>query len=333
MDRGLFVDQTAGRATTLGDLVVLYLREVTEKRPNEESRIAETSRLKRFLREERKLCSFAATNLRPEHFEDYRDRRLRQPISRGKSRQSDGKTVAPSTVRRELTLLKRVLDYRRRQLGLLVNSVNTEDVKWPAICDEHDVRLSNVERYRLLEACDLTGHTWLRAFVELGFETAARRGSLLRLEWIDVDLERGTALLRGVKNSRSPDKIINHCIGLTPRAVAILRMLPRKGERVFPLSGNAVRLAFNRARDRAGLSHFRFHDTRHERTSSLFEAGWSMVQVMAQTALECAGRIAWSAQSGQRARSKRPNLRMSSSNRSGSSIAAKCPPRGISVQC
>ena len=54
-------------------------------------------------------------------------------------------------------------------------------------------------------------------------------------------------------------------------------------DRVFPITGNALRLAFNRARDKAGVPHFRFHDTRHERTSSLFEAGWSMIEVMAQT--------------------------------------------------
>ncbi|GAB5470397.1 MAG: site-specific integrase [Rhodospirillales bacterium] len=283
MDRGLFVDQSAGRQTTLGDLITLYISEVTEKRPSEASRIAEACRLRRFLREERRLCSFAATNLRPEHFEDYRDRRLRQPVSRGKTCDKGGKTISPGTVKRELTMLKRVLDYRKRQLGLLVNPVNTEDVKRPTINDERDFRLTPSERRRLLAACEQTGHSWLKPLVELGFETGARRGNLLRLEWSDIDLERGTALLRGVKNSRSPEKIINHSIGLTPRAIIILRALPKKGDRVFPLTANALRLAFNRARDRAGPSHFRFHDTRHERTSSLFEAGWSMVQVMAQT--------------------------------------------------
>src|SRR5437899_11152082 len=35
---------------------------------------------------------------------------------------------------------------------------------------------------------------------------------------------------------------------------------------------------------KAGVPHFRpHHDTRHERTSNLFEAKWSMVQVTAQT--------------------------------------------------
>ena len=276
MDRGLFVDQSAGRETTLRDLIEIYLREVTALRPSEHSRVSETTRLKRFLREESALCSYAAVNLRPEHFEDYRDRRMKQ-------RHKNGKRFAPGTVKRELTMLKRVIDHRKRRLGLVINPVNAEDVKRPAVNDERDVRLSHEERVRLLQACQDARNPWLRAFVELGFETGARRGNLLRLAWDDVNLERGTALLRAIKNSRSPDKIINHAIGLTPRAVEILKALPRTDRRVFPMTENAFRLAFNRARAKASVEHFHFHDTRHERISSLFEANWSMIQVMAQT--------------------------------------------------
>lgn len=288
MDRGVFVDQSASRSTTLAELIELYLKDVTDQRPGADSRIAERSRLERFLRTEKDLCAHAVANLQPEHFEAYRDRRLRQPVSRGKKAPKNGKTIAPGTVRRELTLLKRVIDYRKRRLGLLINPVNTEDVKRPAVNDERDVRLSAEERACLLEACGQLRISWLRPIVELAFETGARRGSLLRLEWREVDLSRRTALLRGVKNSRNPDKLLNHQIALSPRAIALLDDLktaqaPEPGDLVFPVTANALRLAFNRARKRAELPRFRLHDARHERTSSLFEAGWSMVQVMAQT--------------------------------------------------
>jgi integrase len=53
--------------------------------------------------------------------------------------------------------------------------------------------------------------------------------------------------------------------------------------RVFPISADALKSAFNRARHRLGLDHFRLHDARHERVSSLIEAGWSDTQVMAQS--------------------------------------------------
>lgn len=283
MDRGLFVDQTAARETTLADLIQAYIDGVTENRHSENARVSERLRLERFLRTEVELCSYYIINLRPEHFEAYRDRRLRQAVSRGSNSSVTRKTIAPSTVKRELNLLKRVIDYRRRWLGIQLNPVNAQDVKRPTVQDERDVRLNGEEREALMDACRSARNPLLTPFVELGFETGARRGNLLRLEWTDVNLNQRTALLRGMKNSRNPDKIINHTIGLSPRAVEVLSGLPRTDRRVFPMTSNAMRKAFNYARKKAGLTHFRFHDTRHERISSLFEAGWAMPQVMAQS--------------------------------------------------
>ena len=170
-----------------------------------------------------------------------------------------------------------------RWLGLLLNPVNATDVKRPAVNDERNIRLSRQEIERLMYYCRNSQNKLLAPIVELGFETGARRGSLLKLEWTDLDLNKRTALLRRIKNSRSPDKIINHVMGLTPRAVDILKSVPKVEKRIFPLTGNALRKGFNRARENAGLTHFRFHDTRHEFISRLFEAGWDMALVMKQT--------------------------------------------------
>lgn len=277
MDQGIFIDQSMGSETTLGELIDLYLKGVTANRPSQDARQSESSRLKRFKRKEKRLCSYAVINLSPDHFEDYRDRRKA-------ARLKNGKLIAPSTVNKELMQLKRVIDYRKRRLGIIINPVNTEDVQRLPVNDERDVRLSPEQRNKLLNACDDLRNPLIRAIVEMGFETGARRGNLLRLEWSDIDLDKGTALLRGIKNSRTPEKVINHEIGLTPRAIQMLQELPQTSKRVFPLTANAFRKCFNRARKNADLEHFRFHDTRHERVSSLFEAGWSMIQVMAQSA-------------------------------------------------
>ena len=277
MSSGHFVDRSVGHHTSLKQLVELYLKEVTDKRPGDQSRKAERSRLERFLRTEKPLCAHAVTNLTPEQFEEYRDKRLAPTAG-------NGKPVAPATIKRELTLLKRVIDFRKRRLGLLINPVNTEDVIRPVVNDDRDVRLTKKEMTRLFIACSEARNKWLRPFVEFGFETGGRRGSLLTLEWNDVNLEGRSALFRGVKNSRNPDKIIDHTIALSPRAIEILSSLPHtKDARVFPMTANAFRLAFNRARKKAQVEHFRFHDTRHERVSSLIEAGWSDTAVMALT--------------------------------------------------
>ena len=84
MDRGIFVDRSAAERTSFGEIIKTYIMEVTEKRPGEASRAAEKSRLERFMRDELKLCAYAVAHLRPEHFEDYRDRRLAEFVTRGK---------------------------------------------------------------------------------------------------------------------------------------------------------------------------------------------------------------------------------------------------------
>lgn len=284
LSSGQFIDRSAGQRTTLKQLIEIYLVEVTDKRPGEASRVAERARLERFMRDEPRLCAHAVSHLKPDDFEDYRDRRLKEKVTRGKTQDKKAKTVSPATVRRELTLFKRVIDYRKRRLGLAVNPVNTEDVTRPAANDERDVRLTPKQINKLLKECAAARNPWLHPFVELGFETGARRGSLLALTWKDVDLKKRSLLLRGVKNSRNPDQAIDHTVALSPRAIEILSALPRRIDgKVFPITANAFRLAFNRARKKAKLDHFRFHDTRHERVSNLIEAGWSDTAVMAMS--------------------------------------------------
>jgi len=141
MGRGVFVDQSVAHRITLGELIKTYIEEVTDKRRSENSRTPEGLLLKRFLREERDLCSYVAIHFTPDDFLEYRDRRLtetdsgcsnrnKQPL--GPERQapnlrkagSPRKNAAPpknepkqlklipqSTVKRELNILKKVIDH------------------------------------------------------------------------------------------------------------------------------------------------------------------------------------------------------------------------------
>ena len=50
-------------------------------------------------------------------------------------------------------------------------------------------------------------------------------------------------------------------------------------ERVFPITAMALRLAWNRVRERAGMSDLRFHDLRHEVISRFAEKGLTMAEL------------------------------------------------------
>jgi hypothetical protein len=184
MDRGLFVDRSAGERELFRESIQIYVREVTNKRPGNISRISEKARLERFMRDEPQLCAYAVAHLRPEHFIEYRDRRLTEFVTRGQKGgrgqyklekpkpgriRKDGsprtnaakpkappkppQRVKPGTVKRELNLLKRVIDYRKRQLGVLVNPLNKDDVSRPVVNDERTVRLDDKEITALIMGC------------------------------------------------------------------------------------------------------------------------------------------------------------------------------------
>jgi len=269
MDRGVFMEQTNAKHTTFDELIERYLAEVTNKKRKEKPKEVDTCVIRRIQREERALCSMTIDKLKPRHFEAYRDKRL--GITSHCMRKADGTlcNIAASTVVRELSLLSSIIEHRFIELGLPYNPVSGKYVKRPAVNNKRDVRLSEEEKAKLIAACYRVRNNLIGPFVEIGFETGARRGEILSLLWKDVDLCNRTALLRDVKNTRSPDNIINRNIGLSPRAKEVLMKLPKNNERVFPMNANTFRLSFTRIRKNLDMMHFRFHDARHDFVSRI----------------------------------------------------------------
>ncbi len=106
-----------------------------------------------------------------------------------------------------------------------------------------------------------------------------RQGELLKLRWEHIDLKRRTAFLPDTKNGDS------RLVPLSGTAISVVSTLPRSitGD-VFPgYTRNAVKKAFARARDRAGIEDLRFHDLRHEATTRFFEMGLNIMEVAAIT--------------------------------------------------
>jgi hypothetical protein len=81
MDKAVFGDRTPAERTMLKRVLERYLTEVTDKRPGEESRKAQRARTERFIRAEPELCAYAMANVSSEHFEDWRDPRLKDVLA------------------------------------------------------------------------------------------------------------------------------------------------------------------------------------------------------------------------------------------------------------
>jgi integrase len=122
--------------------------------------------------------------------------------------------------------------------------------------------------------------------IRFAIATAMRQEEICRVEWTDVRARTKTLLIRNRKDPRNKHGN-NQEIPLLAvsgyDAWAILEEQRHAGGntsgRIFPYNGRSVGTAFRRGCTRLGIRDLHFHDLRHEGTSRLFEAGFSIEQV------------------------------------------------------
>jgi integrase len=181
------------------------------------------------------------------------------------------KTLAPQTVKHLLRLLARIISFGLKKglcTGLKfkiempkVNNLKTEDLT--------PEQLSN-----LIEAIAQEYDTQAANFMKMALFTGMRRGELFRLQWEDVDFDRGFINIRTPKGGQDAK------IPLNPATKELLENHPRTDSPfVFPgrAGGQRTRYpkAIDRIREKAGLpSDFRpLHGLRHTYASMLASSG------------------------------------------------------------
>ena len=257
IDRGeLPVDTRVLRSHTLAQLLERYVCSVV---PRKRGADRERYMVRVVLRHP--LARLSLHTLRPTEIARYRDERLA--------------VVTGSTVLRELCIVRHCLEIARTEWGLVLPSNPVDLVQLPAPNNPRQRRATAGELDQLLRACETRGNRLLGAAIQLAVETGMRRSELLGMQWADVDLEGRTVFLRNTKNGDP------RTVPLSPRAIEIIGSMPRTGDKVFPMTPNALRLAWERLRRRAGISGLRFHDLRHEAVSRFFEKGLNMPEVAA----------------------------------------------------
>jgi integrase len=180
--------------------------------------------------------------------------------------------VKPGTVRRELAIVQHCFGIAKREWGLPILTNPVQQIAIPGAQKSRERRLEDGEG-NILSAAALASAWYLHPLITLAIETGMRRGELLSIRWKDVDMTAPTIRILKTKNGHP------RTIPLTPKAVEILASLERRDERVFPVTPNAVRLAWERLRKRAGLEDLRLHDLRHEAVSRFFEYGLTVPEV------------------------------------------------------
>lgn len=227
--------------------------------PHKRSAKNETSALGVFLREP--LCDLLLAKVGPEHFAEYRDRRLL--------------SVKPASVCRTLAIVQHAYQVAIVEWRLPLGVNPLKDVTRPRLNNQRVRRLREEEVVAIVTGLAKTKNPFVPPAIHLAIETGMRRSELLALTWTNIDLKEAIAFLPLTKNGKP------RAVPLSPRAVEILKSIQRSSDedRVLPLTCNALRLAWERLRRRAGLKDLRLHDFRHEAVSRFFELGLAMPEV------------------------------------------------------
>lgn len=243
MRRGRFRDSRPTERTTLGEAVTAFAEERAAREPNawrEQNRAVRISKYP--------LGQYAVANVRGREIADYIDQR-----------EAEGRSA--NTIRLDLALIGRMFEIARKEWDWPVEHP-VRDVRKPSVPRGRERRLNEGEEKKLLEA----SRPQFRAVIHWALETAMRREEIATLRWSHVDTLGRTAHLPKTKNGDA------RTVPLSRRALAILRVIPRRQDRlVFGMSPNAITLAMRRATAAAGIEELRFHDLRHEAVSRLFE--------------------------------------------------------------
>ncbi|MFM0428455.1 site-specific integrase [Paraburkholderia aspalathi] len=295
MSRGVWVSRSEAEATTLYAALIRYEEEISlsKKGAAQETSVLKTCKATDMAK--RPLATIRSADiakLRDDWLKDYK----------------------PATVLRRLAVLSHVFNIARKEWGMesLSNPVelvrkpqpnnartrriaaNDESVVLPDGAESGSERgAQDGELERVVKA---SGSALLPSIIWLAVETAMRRGEIVSLLWVHVDLNRRVVHLPSTKNGDARN------VPLSSRAVAVLQALKtsrddankdtttgseEKAGRVFAIRSDAVTRSFERAVVRARetyvsecrtaklkpdgkfLTDLRFHDLRHEAASRL----------------------------------------------------------------
>lgn len=213
--------------------------------------------------------------------EGYKLTRLNTPTQRGQRVPGQEEKVEKprtlTTVNRELSLLRRVLNIAHREGWINKNPFFATD-KLISAADEkkRDRVLTREEEKALLEQCvGVRAH--LKPIIICALDTGMRSGEIFSLKWKDVDLDLGLITIAAL-NTKT----------LQTRQIALSYRLAEKLEKLFKLAKSAEDLVFGiasakrsfaSARTDAKLNDLRFHDLRHTAATRLIQQGIPLQEV------------------------------------------------------
>ncbi len=228
---------------TLRELFEKYRDEVS---PTKDGATWEILRINKFLKKESKLPI---------------DKPLIECTSEVLGAWRDAQTISDGSIIRELGVMSAIFEYARRELKWITENP-VADVRKPKSPDHREVTITRRQIKLMLRALRYSPRLRIETITQsvavsflVALRTGMRAGELCNLTWDKVHprhcvLPKTKTTPRDVPLSKKAVRLINKMRGFDSKSV-------------FNVTSATRDTLFRKARDRAGLEGFTFHDARH----------------------------------------------------------------------
>jgi integrase len=161
--------------TTVGELLQRYQRQISPSHKGQQVEAYRLGTLKRH------LGTLRLIHLTPKEIASYRDIRLQE--------------VSPASLKRELTILSRVLTIASRDWGISIPQNPVSMISLPKADQARTRRLEAGEKERLLQS----SNPELHRIITLALETGMRRGEILCIKKSHIDFNKSVLFIPSTK--------------------------------------------------------------------------------------------------------------------------------------
>ena len=177
------------------------------------------------------------------------------------------KEVKPNTVRREAAIISGLMTHAMKRWRIKLRSNPMRGVELPPKDKPRKRRVKTSEVNALWGHFGRATPTKVKQYVPFMFEFACETGvrleEMTELEWETTNVEERTVYVPPSKNGDERWAL------LTVRAIELLKLLPKKSDRVFPVNKGSIGTEFREGCKALGIKDLHFHDSRHEACTRL----------------------------------------------------------------